>query len=463
MRTEDTILSALMQSEEYARKVIPHLDKDYFAERTDLILYDEISSFFLKYNALPTRESIQVQVQNRNGVSQSDLEESLTKLQNLSPKSQNLDWLLESTEKFCKDRAVYNAIMKAIVILDGDDKTHTKEGIPSLLQAALGVTFDASVGHSYIDDAAARFDMYTRVDAKIRFDIKMLNDITTGGLSRKSLTLLLAASGGGKSLVMSHMAAANLRDGMNVLYISLEMSEEKIAERIDANLLNVDIDKIALLGKNSFCDKIDGIASKTRGRLFVKEYPTGAGHAGHFRGLLEELKTKQNFVPDVMYVDYLGICASAKMKMGGSVNSYAYLKSIAEELRGLAVENDIALVSAGQVNRGAYNASDLDLSDTSECLSLDSVVYNTSSREYVRIDSLKPGDNILGSIGPVVVMKTHHTKVKRKYKITTKSGKVIECSADHAFPTNRGRLNISKGLKAGDFLSSRSVWPKEIT
>jgi replicative DNA helicase len=234
--------------------------------------------------------------------------------------------MIEKTESFCKDRALYNAIMKSITIIDGKDQRHSREAIPEILQTALGISFDTAVGHSYLDDAESRFDFYTREESKIVLDIEMLNKITNGGLTRKSLSILVAQSGGGKSLVMSHLAAGCLRNGYNVLYISMEMSEEKIAERIDANLLDVEVDKLKDLGKDTFVTKVSNIAAKTHGRLFIKEYPQGSAHTGHFRGLLEELKVKQDFVPDILFVDYLGICASARVKMGGSVNSYAYLK-----------------------------------------------------------------------------------------------------------------------------------------
>lgn len=370
MRIEDTILSSLLMSEEYARKVIPHIDKAYFGERVDALLYDEISAFFVKYNKLPNKEAVKIQVTDRSGVTNSDLESAIENLDNFSSAPQNLEWLVEKTEAFCRDRALYNAIMESITIIDGKDSNLNREAIPNILQKALGISFSTAVGHSYLDDAEARWEFYTRVDAKIKFDIDMLNTITDGGLTRKSLTMLLAVSGGGKSLVMSHMAAGNLREGYNVLYISMEMSEEKIAERIDANLMNIDIDKIKVIGKDSFVTKVSNIAAKTQGRLFVKEYPPNGAHAGHFRGLLDELKVKQNFIPDVIYVDYLGITASARMKMGGSVNSYTYLKSVAEELRALAVEFDIPVVTAGQVNRGAYGTSDIDLADTSDSMGI---------------------------------------------------------------------------------------------
>lgn len=370
MRVEEIVLSNLLLSEDYARKVVPHLEKEYFAERVDALIYDEINSFFLKFNTLPTKEVLRVQISDKSGISNSDTEEALSRVQGLSSEPKNLDWLVEKTEAFCRDRALYNAIMKSITIIDGKDQKHQREAIPSILQEALGISFNTAVGHSYLDDAEKRFDFYTRVESKIVMDIEMLNKITNGGLTRKSLTMLLAVSGGGKSLVMSHMAAGFLREGYNVLYISMEMSEEKIAERIDANLLDIEVDKIKDMGKDIFCTKISNLAQKTHGRLFIKEYPNGAAHTGHFRGLLEELVTKQDFKPDVILVDYLGICASARVKMGGSVNSYAYLKSISEELRALAVENDVPVITAGQVNRGAYGSSDMDLADTQESMGI---------------------------------------------------------------------------------------------
>ena len=316
-RIEDVIISSIFINEEFTRKSIPHIHKDYFVERPDAFLFEEASTFFLKFNELPTKEIIKVQLTQRTGISETDLSSALTKLESFSKESQNTEWLLERTEKFCKDRSVYNAIMKAINIIDGKDKVHNKEAIPAILQDALAVSFDTAVGHSYLDDAAARYDFYSRVEEKLAFDIDMLNLITKGGLTRKSLTICLAATGGGKSLFMSHMAASSLRLGKNVLYITMEMAEEKIAERIDANILDVEIDKITALGKDIFCTKITNLAAKTNGRLFVKEYPTGGAHTGHFRGLIEELKTKQKFTPDIVFVDYLGICASSRVKMGG--------------------------------------------------------------------------------------------------------------------------------------------------
>lgn len=370
MRVEDLILSSLLFDEEYARKATPHIKREYFSERVDGILFDEISGFFLRYNALPTIDAVKVQLTGRMGASEQDIQTALERVAEYSPEKRKLDWLLEKSEKFCKDRAIFNAIMKSLTIIDGQDKELSKEAIPSLLEDALAVSFDTAVGHAYLADAEARYDFYNKVDECIPFDIDLLNTVTNGGLRRKTLTLILAESGGGKSLAMAHMAASNLRMGYNVLYITMELAEERLAERIDANLLNIDIDKIKNLGRDAFVTKISNISSKTQGRLFIKEYPTGAAHSGHFRALIEELKIKQDFTPDIIYVDYLGICASARMKMGGSVNSYTLLKSIAEELRALGIENNAPVVSAGQLNRDGYGNSDISLTNTSESMGI---------------------------------------------------------------------------------------------
>ncbi len=370
MRIEETILASLFIHEEYTRQVIPHISAEYFSERPDRFVFEEFESYFTKYNVLPSKETILVQLTQKTGISDAELKTASDRVKSFSEDKKKLEWLVDKTEKFCKDRAVYNAIMRAIVILDGKDKTHSKDDIPSLLQGALGVSFDVSVGHSYLDDAEARFEFYTRVEERIPFDIELLNKITGGGIAKKTLSLILAESGGGKSLAMTHIASAALRAGFNVLYITLEMAEEKIAERVDANLLNIEINKIKDLGKDAFVTKVNNIAAKTHGRLFVKQYPTGAAHAGHFRGLLRECKTKQNFVPDLILVDYLAICASSRVKMGGSVNSYVLLKCVAEELRGLAVEENVAVISGAQLNRNGYGSSDVELTDTSESMGI---------------------------------------------------------------------------------------------
>jgi replicative DNA helicase len=367
---EEMVISNLMTNDEYARKVVPHLLPDYFSERHEQILVREVIDFFEKFNDLPTKDTISLSLSTKKGVSEKILEDSLKLIQNLPEQSKNLPWAIEETEKFCKKRSVYNAIVTSVKIIDGEDKNMTQDAIPKLLQDALAVSFDSDTGHDYFLDAEERWETYVRVDEKIPFDLNKLNLITRGGLGPKTLSVLLAESGGGKSIALCHFAASWLRQGKNVLYFTLELAEEKVSERIDANLFNLEINKIVDLGKENFLSKVDTIAAKTHGRLFVKEYPPSAAHAGHFRGHIEELKTKKNFIPDVIVVDYLGICASSRLKMGGSVNSYAYLKSVSEELRGLAIEFKCPLVTAQQVTRGAYNTSDFDLDSISDSMGI---------------------------------------------------------------------------------------------
>lgn len=368
---DDLIISGLMNNEEFTRKAVPHIQPDYFSDPIKRVLYKLASAYFSKFNRLPTADILKLGVGTQRDISVSDHATVFAMIDGYGMKDpENSSWLLEQTEEFCKGRAIYNAIMDSIAIIDGSDKDRTVEALPTLLQQALAVSFNTAVGHSYIDDASTRFDAYTRVDARLPFNIRILNTITGGGLVKKSLSVWLAQSGGGKSLVMTHMAAGFLADSRNVLYITLEMSEEKISERIDANLMDVQIDQLDKMGKDRFLSKIDSIREKTKGRLYVKEYPQGRAHTGHFRALLSELKTKQNFVPDVILVDYLGICASSTIKLGGSVNTYVYAKAVAEELRALAMEVDLPIITAAQVNRNGYNNSDMDLTDISDSLGI---------------------------------------------------------------------------------------------
>jgi KaiC/GvpD/RAD55 family RecA-like ATPase len=365
---EHTIISNLMSSEEYARKVIPFLDKQYFSNKSDSVLIEEISSFYSKYNVSPTKEVLRIQLVQRNDLSDQQLKDSIDLVDSFDDKPQKMDWLIEQTEKFCKEKSVYNAILKSIKIIDGSDEKLSQDSIPKLLQDALSVSFDTAVGHSYDDDAESRYDFYTRAEERIPFDLKMLNIVTKGGLPRKSLTLVVAASGGGKSLFLCHAAASYLSGGKNVLYITMEMAEERIAERIDANLMNVDIDRLCKMSKDEFMTKIDKIKSRSHGKLVIKEYPTGAAHSGHFRGLIEELKIKKNFTPDILIVDYLGICASARLKNNSNANSYSLLKSVSEELRSLGVEYNMPVISAMQVNRSGFDNTDIELTSISESL-----------------------------------------------------------------------------------------------
>ena len=370
MRIEQKILSNLIFDENYCRKVIPFIKKEYFADRKEVILADEIVSFFTKYNKPASKEILQIEVSNRKDLNDKELSELGDFIGTLSQEPVNEDWMLEHTEKFCKDRAVYNGVLSAIRIIDGNDKQHTKDAIPSILSDALAVSFDNHIGHDYLDDHNERYDFYHRVEEKIAFDLDMFNKITKGGLSKKTLNICLAGTGVGKSLFMCHVGAGCLVQGKNVLYITMEMAEERIAERIDANLLNLTMDELKVIDRDIYESRIAKITAKTKGKLIVKEYPTAGAHSGHFRALLEELKLKREFKPDIIFIDYLNICASQRMKQGGSINSYTYIKSIAEELRGLAVEYNVPIVSATQTTRSGFTNSDPGLEDTSESFGL---------------------------------------------------------------------------------------------
>ena len=370
-KIETIILSKMFSDEEYTRKIIPFLRDEYFHDSSERKLFNYMSAFINKYNSLPTIEAIEIAAQNDTSVNENDfknLNEKLTQMD--SDLEVNSKWLLEETEKFCKDKAVYNAIMKSIQIIDGGDKEHSQDGIPSILQEALGICFDNNVGHDYLDNSESRFDFYHREENKLPFDLEMFNKITGGGLPNKTLNIALAGTGVGKSLFMCHMASGALAQGKNVLYITMEMSEEKIAERIDANMMNVNIGELKDLSRSMFDTRIDKIRNKTEGKLIIKEYPTASAHVGHFKALLNELMLKRNFAPDIVFVDYLNICASSRFKPGAGVNSYTYVKAIAEELRGFAVEFDLPVVSATQTTRGGYANSDVELTDTSESFGL---------------------------------------------------------------------------------------------
>lgn len=368
---EQLILRNVLTNEPYMRKVIPFLKKEYF-EGIYKLLFAEIGRYVSKYNKLPTIDSIQIEIEQSDRFNDNSYTEALDILPIIfETKEENQQWLLDTTEKWCQDRAVYLAIMESIQIIDGKHNTLTKNSLPDVLQKALAVSFDTNVGHDYIENVDERFDFYHEEEDRIPFDLDYFNRITKGGLPNKTLNIALAGTGVGKSLFMCHMAANALNQGRNVLYITMEMAEERIAERIDANLLNIPIDQLQNLSKNMFHQRVMDIAHKTDGRLIIKEYPTGQAHTNHFRALLEELRLKKKFVPELVFIDYLNICASSRMKgMGGSINSYTYIKAIAEELRGLAVEFEIPIVSATQTTRSGYANSDPGLEDTSESFGL---------------------------------------------------------------------------------------------
>lgn len=366
---EKTILSHLIFTEPYARKVLPFLRDDYFQNQADRTVYKLINSYVEQYNNTPTKEVLQIELKNKEGISEQIYQQSKELIDNLSVDNSDVNWLVDSTEKFCQEKAVYNAIMASIKILDQKSEMD-KGAIPKLLSDALGVSFDVSIGHDYFDNADDRFEFYHRREEHIPFDLDFFNKITKGGLVRKTLNVALAGTGVGKSLFMCHCAAHNLTQGKNVLYITMEMAEEKIAERIDANLLNVTVDELSILPKDAYDKKINRVKEKTVGKLIVKEYPTASAGSAHFRHLINELRIKRNFIPDIIYIDYLNICSSSRIRSGSNVNSYTYVKAIAEELRGLAVEFNLPVVTATQTTRSGYGNSDVELTDTSESFGL---------------------------------------------------------------------------------------------
>ena len=369
MKVETLILKNLLLTEEYPRKVLPFIKQEYFEDRTDQVIFDLTSKYFVKYSAVPTVEALTIEVGKISTLSDDQFKQIHQTLESFDKEKTELDWLLDTTEKWCQDRAIYLALMESIKIADGSDDKKSADAIPSILSDALGVSFDNHIGHDYIDDYEERYESYHRVETKVPFDLDFFNKITKGGLPNKTLNIALAGTGVGKSLFMCHVASSVLLQGRNVLYITMEMAEEKIAERIDANLLNVDIQTLAQLPKIMFENKITDLSKKTQGKLIVKEYPTASAHAGHFRALLNDLALKKAFRPEIIFIDYLNICTSQRFR-NASVNSYTMVKSIAEELRGLAVEFNVPLVSATQTTRSGYGSSDVDLTDTSESFGL---------------------------------------------------------------------------------------------
>ena len=369
-RLELTILRNLIHNEDYARKVIPFIDLDYFDIRSEQVVCQEIIDFIAKYNKLLTTEVLEIEIQNRSDLTETELKELQETISSLKDNEINDDWLLDATEKWCRDRAIYLALMSSIKIADGQDDNKGRDSIPSILSDALAVSFDNHIGHDYLEDYEERYESYHRKEDKIPFDLEFFNKITKGGLPNKTLNIALAGTGVGKSLFMCHVASSVLLQGKNVLYITLEMAEEKIAERIDANLLNVPIQDITDLPKPMFDTKVTNLSKKTQGSLIIKEYPTASAHSGHFKSLLQELALKKSFRPDIIFIDYLNICASSRYRQNASVNSYSFIKAIAEELRGLAVESNLPIVSATQTTRSGFASSDVDLTDTSESFGL---------------------------------------------------------------------------------------------
>jgi len=368
-KMEKTILRNLISCEDFYRKVVPFLKAEYFEDMSDRVIFEEISDFSGKYDKMPTSEIIILQLQQRNDLNEETYQASVKQVKEFTDEPVDTQWLQDRSEKWCQERAIYNALLQSIKIADGGDKEISRDAIPSILQEALAVSFDEYIGHDYIENVSERYEYYHRDEEKLPFDLEKFNAITKGGLPNKTLSIALAGTGVGKSLFMCHCASASLSQGKNVLYITCEMSEEKIAERIDANLLNVNIRDISALPEQIYTSRVHEIGRKTQGKLIIKEYPTASAHAGHFKGLLSELSLKKSFKPDIIFIDYLNICASSRYK-GHIVNSYTYVKAIAEELRGLACEHDVPVVSATQTTRTGYGSTDVEITDTSESFGL---------------------------------------------------------------------------------------------
>ena len=368
---QQTILSAMVHNEKYMRKILPFLKEDYFDDQNNRFLYDVIKTYIDKYNGLPTKTALGIAVDESNDLNEERYKQITNLIKSLSyDEKTDIDWLVDTTEKFCQDKAIYNAVRQSILILDDKVKDKTKGSIPQLLSDALGVSFDSNVGHDFLENSDERFEFYHRIEEKFEFDLEYFNKITGGGLNKKSLSIALGGTGTGKTLFMTHIAAAALSAGKNVLYITMEMAEERIAERIDANLLDTSLTDLYTLSKTVYQKKIDRLKSRTSGKLIIKEYPTGSASANHFRHLLNELKLKRNFKPDVIFIDYLNICTSARLKYSNNVNSYTLIKAIAEELRGLAMEFNVPVFSATQTTRSGFGNSDVELTDTSESFGL---------------------------------------------------------------------------------------------
>jgi len=368
---ESTILSGLLFNEEYTRKVLPFLKDEYFDSQSDKTIYKEIVGYVDQYNGLPTREALRIAISEKDNLNEDQYKTIMQSIDSLDyDQKTDIDWLVDKTEKFCQDKAVYNAVRESILVLDGNHKSLDKGSIPELLSKALGVSFDSSIGHDFLDNADDRYTFYHTKEDKVPFDLELLNKITKGGLSRKSLSVALAGTGVGKTLFMTHCASANLMAGQNVLYITMEMAEERIAERIDANLLDMTLDNLREVPRDVYQKRLNRVKSKTTGKLIIKEYPTASAGSANFRHLLNELRLKKNFIPDIVYIDYLNICTSSRMRMGSNVNSYTLIKAIAEELRGLAVEFNVPIMSATQTTRSGYSNSDMGLEDTSESFGL---------------------------------------------------------------------------------------------
>ena len=442
MRIETTILSNLIHNEDYTRKAIPFIKEEYFQDQVEKVIYKTIWDYVDRYKNNPDVEALLIEIGKATYTD--DQYKSATDYlsEKITESKVELQWLLDETEQWCKDKAIYQAILNGIQIIDGKDKDKIPEAIPTILTEALSVSFDTHIGHDYLEQSIDRYEFYHTVEDKIPFDLDYFNRITKGGLPKKTLNVCLAGTGVGKSLFMCHSASATLMQGKNVLYITLEMAEEKIAERIDANLMNISMEDLHDLPRHMYEDRFGKVQKKTHGRLIVKEYPTASAHCGHFRSLLNELALKKDFKPDIIYVDYLNICASSRFRASAAVNSYTYIKAIAEELRGLAVEFDLPIMSATQTTRQGF------------CLNINTEVELKNGMKKI-LKNIELGDELLSNEGYNTVTKIYPVLDKKQYLITTASGKKIMCSEDHRFPVGKNKTNksISTGLEIGEKLN----------
>ena len=434
-KIEFLILRNFLHNEQFTRKVLPFIKAEYFEDTSQKIIFEEILNFVQKYNQLATKEILSIEVENRKDINEDSFKQISNLIENLDDDPTEIDWLVNTTEKWCRDRAIYIALMESIHIADGKDEKKNRDSIPSILSDALAVSFDPNIGHDYLLDYEKRYESYHRKEEKIEFDLEFFNKITKGGLPNKTLNIALAGTGVGKSLFMCHVAASVLLQGRNVLYITLEMAEERIAERIDANLLNIPIQQLNELPKQMFETKVNSLAKKTQGTFIIKEYPTASAHSGHFKALLNELALKKSFRPHIIFIDYLNICSSSRFKGGSNINSYTLVKSIAEELRGLAVEFNVPIVSATQTTRSGF------------CLDLKTQVQTLQGLKD--ISNIQVGDFVLSNTGYNEVMNVFPKTKKKSYRITLEDGKEIICSEEHLFPTENGELKIKGGLEGG--------------
>lgn len=452
---EDLIFSQLLTNEIYARTVLPHLKEEYFSTPEEKAFFKIYCHFFKKYNKAPSKNALLIEIEALK--SSAETYKSLHEIIHRQVEfTEDNKYLVDKTEEYCKERALFNALRESVLIVDGQSKTKTASSIPSILQEALAVCFDTSVGHDYFNDSEARYDYYHLAEARIPTGIEMFDKITRGGFPRKTLNVLLAPPHGGKSMIMVNMSIGAILAGFNVLYITMEMAEFEIGKRFDTNMMDIEFDDLELLPKATFTSKFNKICQSSRGKFIVKQFPTGNANASHFRALLSELKTKQGFVPDLIVVDYMSICSSEVYKAGSNANSYTIVGSIGKELRALAIDEDAAIITAIQTTRNGIGNSDVDMSDTSECIYIHEKV-KLRDGTYKEMNDIKPGDQIVSQDLYKTVQMVHHKKNKDCIKITTKSGKTIIVSRDHVFPTNTGRKSFNSGLVVGDLLKTLNI------